>query len=257
MRVRTPRAPSSGVVRPRKQDHPKTTPNAFFIFRKNFWKNEKHKPSGPISTNHRVISKLAGIEWGKLSQTAQAPWYALAAEGKLGKTNECSEDKSNIIEQAEEPRPYAARYRSIRANECHSSTRHKHAKINEQLEDSGTSKVEQFDSTPPGTAKSPSRRTLMRAVIEPSSSAQCSAAAPSFPYYHHKEETDNTLPLCQPVLAGADSPAFAPTEAISLYLNSPLMVRAKFSSRLAKAISPSLSSSLPTRIWISCMILNM
>ncbi|KAH8103361.1 hypothetical protein BXZ70DRAFT_723797 [Cristinia sonorae] len=67
--------------RKKADQHVRRPPNPFIIFRSAFWDEEKKKPS--FVKDHRVISKLAGEAWNRLTDEEQAPYRRKALEAKL------------------------------------------------------------------------------------------------------------------------------------------------------------------------------
>lgn len=57
--------------------HISRPPNAFLLFRSDFWAQEKKKPN-PIERDHRDISRIAAYCWRNLDPVAQAHYHARA-----------------------------------------------------------------------------------------------------------------------------------------------------------------------------------
>jgi hypothetical protein len=91
-------APFSGIQSTLTKDHPATPtlfkarpkslptrpprpPNAFMLFRSDFWATEKQKAI-PIGRDHRDISRIAGHCWNNLDHAGRARYQKLAEEAK-------------------------------------------------------------------------------------------------------------------------------------------------------------------------------
>lgn len=72
--------PRSSHSRKRKDGHTPRPPNAFILFRSDFWEREKSKSN--IERDHRQISILAGIHWHKLSEEKRVYFQRKAEEAK-------------------------------------------------------------------------------------------------------------------------------------------------------------------------------
>ncbi|KAG6919556.1 hypothetical protein DXG01_004219 [Tephrocybe rancida] len=73
--------PSRSHSRRRSNGAPPRPPNAFMLFRSDFWAKEKLKET-PIGTDHRDISRVAGHCWNNLGEDERAPYKQLAMERK-------------------------------------------------------------------------------------------------------------------------------------------------------------------------------
>ncbi|RDB28976.1 Transcription factor ste11 [Hypsizygus marmoreus] len=67
--------------RRRQKGHISRPPNAFMLFRSDFWAKEKQKEV-PIERDHRDISRIAGHCWNNLSGEEKARYQRLAAQRK-------------------------------------------------------------------------------------------------------------------------------------------------------------------------------
>ena len=70
----------SSHSRKRDPDHIPRPPNAFMLFRSDFWAKEKNKIT--VERDHRMISRIAGLEWNKLSEAQRAPYRGMAERAK-------------------------------------------------------------------------------------------------------------------------------------------------------------------------------
>ena len=70
----------SSHSRKRDPDHIPRPPNAFMLFRSDFWEKEKNKLT--VERDHRMISRIAGLEWNKLSEAQRAPYRSKAERAK-------------------------------------------------------------------------------------------------------------------------------------------------------------------------------
>lgn len=68
-------SPRSSHTRKRNPDHIPRPPNAFLIFRSEFWAKQKQNP---IERDHRQISRIAGHCWRSLSSEERAHYKGLA-----------------------------------------------------------------------------------------------------------------------------------------------------------------------------------
>ncbi|TCD68138.1 hypothetical protein EIP91_011504 [Steccherinum ochraceum] len=66
--------------RSKSPDHVPRPPNPFIVFRSAFWLQEKEK--GSSVKDHRVISRMAGQAWNKMTPEEQAPYRRTAHEAK-------------------------------------------------------------------------------------------------------------------------------------------------------------------------------
>lgn len=70
----------SSHSRKRDPDHIPRPPNAFMLFRSDLWAKEKNKST--VERDHRMISRIAGQEWNKLSEAQRAPYRSMAERAK-------------------------------------------------------------------------------------------------------------------------------------------------------------------------------
>ena len=70
----------SSHSRKRDPGHIPRPPNAFMLFRSDFWAKEKNKLT--VERDHRMISRIAGLEWNKLSEAQRAPYRNMAELAK-------------------------------------------------------------------------------------------------------------------------------------------------------------------------------
>ncbi|KAI0719118.1 hypothetical protein C8T65DRAFT_636841 [Cerioporus squamosus] len=79
--IRSLPAQRSSHSRKRDPDYVPRPPNAFMIFRSEFWNMEKIKDT-VIERDHRQISRIAGQRWNQLTPAERAPYHAKADEAK-------------------------------------------------------------------------------------------------------------------------------------------------------------------------------
>ncbi|KAM6498358.1 High mobility group box domain containing protein, partial [Amanita muscaria] len=69
------------VIRSRQKGCVTRPPNAFMLFRSDFWAKEKLKDE-PIERDHRDISRIAAICWNELDEEIKAVYRKKAEEQK-------------------------------------------------------------------------------------------------------------------------------------------------------------------------------
>ncbi|KAG5646060.1 hypothetical protein DXG03_004483 [Asterophora parasitica] len=77
----SPEPPPTSHSRRRPKGNPPRPPNAFMLFRSDFWAKEKQKDL-PIERDHRDISRIAGHCWNNLGTEERAYYKALAIQRK-------------------------------------------------------------------------------------------------------------------------------------------------------------------------------
>lgn len=70
----------SSHSRKRDPDHIPRPPNAFMLFRSEFWAKEKTKHT--VERDHRMISRVAGKAWNDLSESERVPYRRMAEMAK-------------------------------------------------------------------------------------------------------------------------------------------------------------------------------
>ncbi|KAH9927467.1 high mobility group box domain-containing protein, partial [Epithele typhae] len=76
-------------------------PNAFMLFRSEYWRQEKTKPQA--ERDHRQISCTAGELWKQLSPKEQAPFRLLADEEKAKHAERYPEYKYSPVYRRDRP----------------------------------------------------------------------------------------------------------------------------------------------------------
>lgn len=79
--ISLPQARLVSHSRRQQKDHVSRPPNAFMLFRSDFWAKEKQKEF-PVERNHRDISRIAGHCWNNLDDRERARYQKLADQRK-------------------------------------------------------------------------------------------------------------------------------------------------------------------------------